>query len=61
MVKILERKISDDGKTEYLLKEIGSHFVIIKSKFTVGATEADFADKVAEFTDLEKAKESFKK
>lgn len=61
MVKTLDRKISDDGEIWYSLKQIGNNFVIFKSKFTVGATEADFADKLGEFINLEKATESFKK
>ena len=57
MVKTFDRKISEDGKIWYTLKQIGDNFVIFKSR--VGA-EADFADNLGEFTNLEKANESFK-
>ncbi len=57
MVKTLDRKISEDGKIWYSLKQIGNNFVIFKSR---AGAEADFADTLGEFTDLEKANESFK-
>lgn len=61
MNKVLDRKFSDEGKIEYILKEICGHFVVIKSSPAVGATEADFAPTQIEFTVLEKARDYFNK
>jgi len=61
MTKILDKKTSDDGRTEHILKKIGSHFVVIKSHYPVGATEADFAPTQIPFTVLEKAQDYFSK
>jgi len=59
--KTIFKKASGDGKRHYRLVQFDSKYAIFKTTYQNGATEAEFAENLGEFSDKEKAKKFFDK
>lgn len=62
-VKIIFQKLSDDGRWQYRLVNLGNKYIAYKSKYRKEETkiESEFSEKLREFSDEEKAKKFIEK
>jgi len=57
--KTILKKVSNDGKRHYRLVKFDNKYAIFKSTHQNGSTEAEFAKKLGEFSDEQKARKFF--